>query len=251
MAHVALRDAIFIRSRSLIGKPWLYRGRRFGCPCCGSRFRRLRTYNGRRNARCPRCGSMERHRVLWLYLNRETKLTSGEQHSVLHFAPEKAISDWLAEVVGPSYLTADLDPERAMEVLDMTNINRPDESFDLILASHVLEHVPDDQRAMSELFRVLKPSGVAILQHPVDYTRETYEDWSLTSAEERERAFLQDDHVRIYGADLADRLKNAGFQVEIRRYREEFTPDERRYYCLDEGADLDRSDDIYVCTRPS
>lgn len=194
---------------------------------------------------------MERHRVLRLYLDREIDVASRAGKSLLHFAPEEPIGRWLETVMGAGYVSADIDPDRAMEAMDITKINRPDGTFDLVLVSHVLEHIPDDHRAMSELFRVLKPSGVAILQHPVDYAlSETYEDWTLTSPEDRARAFLQEDHVRIYGADLAERLQSVGFRVRIRRYRAELTAAERRYYCLDEGTESERADDIYVCEKP-
>jgi SAM-dependent methyltransferase len=187
---------------------------------------------------------------MWLYLESETELFSGQAGSVLHFAPESAVARRLADQPRLDYVTADLDPRRGTEVIDVTAIPRADSTFDIVLMSHVLEHIADDRKAMSELFRVLKPGGKAILQHPVDYARPiTYEDWALTTSAERKVAFLQEDHVRIYGADLPTRLRSVGFNVQVRRFREELPPESRRYYCLDQGTELQRSDDIYECEK--
>lgn len=238
-----------VRLRAAARHPVLYRGERFACPCCGGSFGRLAPQGGRRNARCPRCWSAERHRLLWLYVERETDLLSVPRR-VLHFAPEAAIAERLAAQPQLEYVSADLAPGAAMVVMDITDIPAADGSYDVVIVSHVLEHIPDDARAMRELHRVLAPGGQALLQHPVDYARDTYEDWSITTPEGRERAFLQDDHVRIYGRDLEQRLRAAGFDVAIRRYREELSPQERERFCLDEGTDDQRSDDLYVCTKP-
>jgi SAM-dependent methyltransferase len=188
--------------------------------------------------------------VLWLYLLDKEEITSRHAE-VLHFAPETGIEQALAALPNIDYLTADLDPARAMERIDMTAIAKEADSFDLILVSHVLEHIPEDRQAMSELFRVLRPGGRALLQHPVDYTRDTYEDWTITSPDERQRAFLQEDHVRIYGRNLKDRLEAAGFDVAVVRYRDELTDAERRRYAVDLGTDAQTADDIYVCSKPT
>lgn len=247
---MSIRDAFTLRTRKLLATPALYAGRRFACPLCGGRFRRMRTAGGRRHAQCPGCGSRERHRVMWLFLARETDILSGRCR-VLHFAPERSIRVRLGALENVDYVTGDLAPGAADEQIDITAIAKPDESFDIVLVSHVLEHVADDGQAMSEMFRVLRPGGCAILQHPVDYSRDTYEDWSITTPEGRLRAFVQEDHVRIYGRDLIDRLRTAGFEVEIRRYREELEPRQRDRLRLDEGSEEDRSDDIYLCRRPA
>lgn len=247
---MSLKDAVVFRARRWRSAPALYAGRRYACPCCGGSFRRLKPKRGRPNATCPRCGSAERNRLLWLFLDRELHI-QDERLSVLHFAPEKGVSGRLASLPGLDYLTADLRAEAAMEAMDITAIPRPDDSFDMVICSHVLEHVPDDRRAMSEMLRVLRPGGRAILQHPIDYDREeTYEDASIAIPEARERAFLQHDHVRIYGKDHESRLGEAGFLVQHHRYRAQLDPEERRRFALDTGTDAFRADDIYVCAKP-
>jgi SAM-dependent methyltransferase len=198
---------------------------------------------------------MERHRLLWLYLERETDLFTRPQ-AVLHIAPEPIFAQRLKATHGPGYLSGDLFSPLAMERIDITDIHKPDGYFDVVLCSHVLEHVPDDLLAMRELRRVLKPGGIAIMQHPIDRHRQnTYEDWSITEPEAREAAFLQSDHVRIYGVDFEERLLRAGFSVEVVPYRERLSAAELDRYCLNSvapGRDpevdaITRGEDIYLC----
>lgn len=232
--------------RPVLGALW--HGDSVECPCCGGRFRRfLRAYsvNGpsRPNAGCPGCGSGERHRLLWLYFQDKLRVGASPLR-LLHFAPEGFFQDHFTSLPNVEYVSADLDSPLAMANVDITDLPFDDESFDLILCSHVLEHIPDDRRAMSELFRVLRPGGKALLMCPIDWNRgQTFEDPSLTSAHERELAFGQDDHVRIYGRDFADRLAEAGFGVEVDGYVTEL-PDEvvRRH-------GLRRDHRIFVGTR--
>lgn len=236
--------------RRAYGHPLLYRGRRLECPVCGGRFRRMRHGRGRRDVQCPRCGSYERVRALWLFLRDESGL-AARGGRVLHFAPEPGISRALAALPGIEYLSADLTPGVAMEVADITAIPHHAESFDAVVCSHVLEHVPDDRRAMAEVFRVLRPQGVAYFVQPVDFGRaETYEDDSIVEPAERERAFNQHDHVRVYGRDIAKRLCDAGFEVTERRYTEELDPAMRARYALQDGDATAREDVVFVATRP-
>ncbi len=190
------------------------------CPICGwegERFERGGR-NLRLDALCPKCRSLERQRLVWLYLLTETDLLSGPApQRVLHIAPEPALSRRLAERPWVDQLTADLDPRDVMVRMDVTAIDYPDDSFDVVYASHVLEHVPDDAAAMRELHRVLRPSGWGILQVPIS-APVTDEDPTITDPAERARRFGQDDHVRHYGPDYADRLARAGFQVTIDAY---------------------------------
>jgi SAM-dependent methyltransferase len=201
---------------------------------------------------CPQCGALERHRLIWLYLTSELGLGS-KPAAVLHFAPEPALEAQLARMPAISYVSGDIDPEVAMEQMDITAIPRPDDSFDLVLCSHVLEHVPDDALAMREMRRVLKPGGAAVLQHPIDPERaQTYEDRSIETAAGRLRAFNQEDHVRIYGADFGERLERAGFAVTVERYLSVLSDEKvARHGLAVRGKDgAVRADDVYLARKP-
>jgi len=214
------------------------------CPCCGGNFP-LFLPGGvklRPNARCPRCQSLERHRLIWLYLMRRTPLPGGRL-KVLHFAPEPCIGDALRNLPDIDYTSADLYSPLAMVKMDITDIRYPDDTFDVILCNHVLEHIPDDRKAMAEMHRVLKPGGWAILQVPLNRAREaTFEDPAVTTPAERERLFGQADHVRWYGRDYPERLRRAGFDVRIDAFAAG----------LDE-AEVKRCrivrEDIYLCSK--
>jgi SAM-dependent methyltransferase len=211
------------------------RGSRVTCPLCDESFGSFAPFgNPRRdNARCHRCGSLERHRWLWLFLRDHTDLLKGDHSlAVLHFAPERLLGERLCRCPHINYKAADLAPSFyngrgvAVERMDVTNIPYPDGCFDVVLCNHVLEHVPDDVRAMGEIFRVLRAGGWAVLQVPTDPERDrTYEDFSITTEEGRTRAFGQKDHVRWYGRDYCVRLANVGFAVE------EIAPEHRVAAC--------------------
>jgi SAM-dependent methyltransferase len=222
-----------------------YTGSRRECPCCGGRFRRFVPggTRSRREATCPRCGSLERHRLLWLYLRERTPLFHAPLR-VLHVAPEPPIAKALAALPALDYVTADLNPARPMLQLDETAIPYPDESFDAILCIHVLEHVPADRLAMRELHRVLRRGGFAVLQSPVRHRQAaTYEDPTITTPAGRHAAFGQADHLRVYGKDYRERLAAAGFQVTVDRFARSLGPALRQRYGL-------KRERIYLCTRP-
>lgn len=189
------------------------------CTLCGSRFRSFRPA-GRRvrlNAECPRCGALERHRLQWLFLRENTDLFEGSKR-VLHVAPEACITRHLARHPGITYVTVDREAPNVRVRGDLTQIPFAADSFDVILCSHVLEHIQDDAAAMDSLYHVLKPGGWAIIQVPLDEAREyTLEDPSITSPADRERLFDQWDHVRVYGRDYPTRLATAGFMVDVDR----------------------------------
>ena len=219
----------------------LYRGRRVECPLCRGRWRRFASLGGYRNALCPGCFAAGRHRLLWLYLERETDLLDA-RHRVLHIAPEPSLSRLLAGRTNLEYLSADLDPRRgAMETFDVMAIPMADDAFDVVICSHVLEHVRDDRTAMREMRRVLAPAGVAYLPHPVSTDlATTYDDPSIVTPTGRRRAYGQEDHVRLYGRDFTTRLEAAGFSVTIRGYAEELSSAERQRYGV-------HGDPIFIC----
>jgi SAM-dependent methyltransferase len=157
---------------------------------------------------CPRCSSHERHRLAYYLLH--DRLGTG--HRTLHVAPEKEIERWLRGI-STDYLSVDLS-NCAMRKMSLTDLDLADNSFSLIWCSHVLEHIPDDRKAMSEIFRVLKPDGLAVIAVPI-YGEKTYEDWTIASPQERRIHFKQDDHVRLYARDITTRLKNACFHTEV------------------------------------
>ena len=226
-----------------ICRSFLYIGNRYICPCCGWRFRTLLPYGNKKrpNVGCPRCNSAERHRLLWLYLKNKTNFFS-DNLKVLHFAPEYIFQKTLRFMSNLDYISADLNSPMAMVKMDITNILYEDNSFDVILCSHVLEHVVDDRKAMRELFRVLKPGGWGILQVPI-LRDKTFEDLSIVSPEDRERIFGQKDHVRIYGRDYKDRLEEAGFTVKVDGYVRELGDDKIKKHGLSEDQD------IYFCAK--
>ena len=193
-----------------------YSGTGRTCPARGKSSRRFVKFGfiPRPDARCPHCSSLERHRFLWLYLSKKTNLFDGKPKKMLHVAPEHYLESRFRQRVGAGYLTADLFNPQAMVRMDITNIDFPDQSFDVIYCSHVMEHVADDRKAMREFRRVLKHDGWAILLVPI-IADKTFEDPSITSPEGRLKAFGQEDHVRIYGPDYVDRLREAGFTVEV------------------------------------
>lgn len=169
----------------------------------------------RENAKCPRCVSIERTRLVLHYLDVERHLFDDPPKSMLHVAPEARLRARLSNEANVDLLTVDLHSPFVDEVMDIVDIGKPDDSFDVILCSHVLEHVPDDRRAMRELFRILKPGGFAILQVPLSLSNaETLEDPAVDTDAERLERYGQIDHVRLYGQDYASRLESAGFRVE-------------------------------------
>ena len=222
-----------------------YRGDKVECPVCRQGFRKLLPYGRkppRDNALCPNCLSLERHRLLWLYLKEKTTLFT-EPMDFLHIAPEVCFIHRFEKLSHLNYVTADIESPLAQIKMDIHKMPFEDHSFDAVMCNHVLEHVEDDMLAMREIYRVLRHDGWAILQVPfIEKNLETtFEDPAITSASERERMYGQHDHVRLYGKDYASRLEDAGFSVTqddfvktmpdkvIRRYA--LPPDEVIYFC--------------------
>jgi SAM-dependent methyltransferase len=227
------------------------RARHFGfsrhCPVCDAHLRGFLPFGvteKRPNALCPVCGSLERDRLVWMFLHEKTNLFGGQPVKLLHFAPEPVFQRLLSLIPYIDYLSADLYDPTAMLQMDITAIPKGDSTFDVIYCSHVLEHIPDDRKAMRELFRVLRPGGWAILQVPIMWDRETtFEDWSVQTPEERERVFGQSDHVRIYGRDYQERLTAAGFRVTVIPVVEAYEESQIRF------VGLDREEQLYYCEK--
>ena len=185
----------------------------------------------RPNARCPVCGSLERHRLLIKFIRENTRLFQAPMKKMLHIAPEPILSQIFNRADVIEYLSADLSNPNAMVNFDLTDIPYADNSFDVIYCSHVLEHIPDDRQAMRELRRVMTPNGWAILLVPTT-AEKTFEDSSVTSPEERERLFGQHDHVRRYGPDYVNRLQECGFRVSVETIPEQHDEQQRDYFGL-------------------
>lgn len=219
------------------------RGDDVECPCCGSTFARFAVHDGTPNERCPNCWSLPRTRLMLLYLQRAGLI--DPRLSVLHIAPEDGL--WRQFRRFSNYRTADLtDGVRISNVMSVENIPFADETFDLIICSHVLEHVRDDARALREFQRVLKAGGRALLQHPIDYSLPTtLDDPSIVDPPARREAYGQHDHVRLFGADFARRIEAAGFAVTVVEPKD-FAADRHRFAIHDDGAI--RSADIFVAT---
>ncbi len=227
-----------IRKLKLFVRGCIYRGNTYSCPICEHDYRQF--FDGgfdtegnskyqiigsgrRKNIICPGCASTDRERLILLCLkNKDLKLWPAE--SILHVAPEPALSSrlkkWQKEN-GGHYLAGAKYHEgfyygNDLQLIDLLKLKFGDNQFDLLICNHVLEHIEDDLKAMGELHRVLRPGGKAILQVPWSPILETtYEDASIVDPKEREKHFGQFDHVRVYGKDYTDRLKKAGFTVEV------------------------------------
>lgn len=220
--------------------PFFYKGKNVFCPCCNGDFRRFLPFGNpeRKNALCPKCSSLERHRLLWLFFRDRTNLFS-EKLKVLHFAPEYIFQKKLRSMNNIDYISADISSPLAMVKMDITCIPYEDNYFDVILCNHVLEHIIDDIKAIRELYRVLKPGSWAIIQSSIDFGRErTFEDFNIKLPQDRKKAFGQDDHVRIYGRDYIDRLKNIGFEIKMDNYIDSIEEDVIDYYGLQHGLDI-------------
>jgi len=213
------------------------------CPFCGWRGFRFEPFGNRvlhrDDALCPICGSLERHRVARLLL--QGRLCGRQK--VLHLAPESLMIPWLVSL-SCEYLNADLH-HPAMRRLDLTDTRLPDASFTLIWCSHVLEHIPDDAAALNEVFRILAPGGRLVMQVPIGGDT-TLEDPSVTAEDDRLEKFLQEDHVRLYGRDIARRIEAAGFECETLSSAS-LTPAEQALYAVRHPVFRE----VFLCRRPA
>ena len=219
----------------------LFKGNKFTDPIDGKSYRKFLPYGygkQRENALSPGTLSLERHRQMWLYLKNETDFFT-KNYKVLHIAPEQEFLRKFKKMKNLDYTSADLFSPIVDVKADILDLPFEDESFDVIFCNHVLEHIEDDTKAMSELYRVMKKGGWGIFQIPMKNSLEkSYEDFSIKDPKERQKHFGQYDHVRWYGMDYFERLKNAGFQTDINFYSRTFSVEDRKRFGLIENEIL-------------
>ncbi len=201
------------------------KGNKVQCPVCEHTYSKFLPYGriARLNALCPNCLTLERHRLMWLFLKEKTDFFTAKL-KVLHIAPEHCFIERFEALPNLEYITADIESPLAKVKMDVHDIPFPDSSFDVVFCNHVLEHVTDDLKACSEFNRVLKSTGWGIVQSPVYNLEITLENNSITDPAERERIFGQRDHVRKYGNDYAERLRKSGIKIEENHFVKDLEP---------------------------
>ena len=223
-----------------------YYGNSVECPIDGRTYRKFLPYGrlqSRPNALCPSSLSLERHRLMWLFLKNKTNFFT-DNIKLLHIAPELCFMKIFEEMKNVEYITGDIESPLAKVKMDVHQIPFDDNSLDVVFCNHVMEHLDDDIKAMSEINRVLKPGGWAIIQSPVYlYLEKTLEDPSVTDPLEKERLFGQNDHMRKYGKDYSDRLRRGGFKVTEDNYLDELAEEVRTRYALPD------EEIIYFCEK--
>ncbi len=243
--------SVFKSILNTVPRPWLIKasywvrpiiafslkGNTYTDPIDGKSFRKFLPYGygkQRENALSPSTLSLERHRLMWLFLKDETNFfSSTKKLKVLHIAPEQCFLDIFRKQKNLDYTTSDLESPIADVKADICNLPFKDNSFDVIFCNHVLEHITDDTKAMQELFRTLKKGGFGIFQIPQDLSRETtFEDDSITDRKQRAEIFGQYDHVRVYGRDYFNKLRSIGFKVNEVDYTKKIAPKELERFCL-------------------
>jgi SAM-dependent methyltransferase len=255
-----LKDKIIKKSDDLLQAyvyPLFNTVRNVECPCCGWKGPAFLPHGleKRPNSRCPKCDSLERFRLYHLYLT--ANLPKDRELKVLHFAPERIIKLLFQSYTNITYISADINPQKAMVREDITQLSFASESFDLVFCSHVLEHIENDIKAMKEIRRVLKPDGTAILLVPImdSYKgkpiSKTYEDFTITKPKERELAFGQQDHVRIYARDFKERLENVGFKVFIDKFVNNLPQQKvERFSLMPKNSFANETDGWIYCCKP-
>lgn len=230
-----------------------YRGDAVYCPICETGYRKFlpwkttyATQTTRENVVCPGCASHERHRLFHLFFKNETDLYNGGDKRILHFAPEPFLKKILRKLyVKKNYVTTDLMQMGVDVISDITTLEPfEDNSFDIIICVHILEHIPDDRAAMRQLFRVMKQGGWGLIDVPYGNQEKTDEE-PVDDPREREKRYGQDDHVRLYALeDFRSRLRETGFELEIIDYNGKFSEEERKRFGL-------RGKPIHIARKPA
>ena len=239
---------VIANSARLVYLRWKYRGKEVYCVCCGSSFSAFAPFGNikRENAWCPKCESLERHRLLHMYLKNKTDFYHRPSKA-LHIAPEIAFFKHFKTQKHLDYNPVDLYPHlypKGTKYLDVLNNDLNDNIYDVIICNHVFQYIEEDRKAMKELYRIMKHGGWGIMQVPYDRKREiTYENSSIKDPLEREKAFGLKEHVRFYGLDYADRLREAGFHVSVEDYTSEFSDEENFRYGFLKG------DPLFIVTK--
>lgn len=224
----------------------LFIGLRYTCPCCRWRLRAFThggaSFKARYLGYCPRCHAKARHRRIWLFLEQKTNLFTDPLR-LLHVSPEYCFSRRFKKMNNLDYIGADLNECPNISIrMDLASTSIRSEIFDAIICIHILEHIEDDRVAMKELYRVLKPGGWAVVSVPVRWDQKTYENPNVISPEERELAFGETTHVRLYGYDVIDRLEECGFRVHVDLGRNINQQTREKYGLRDD-------EDIFYCTK--
>jgi SAM-dependent methyltransferase len=228
--------------------PLFYAGNNVECPVCEKSFRKFLSYGSdvahRENVLCPYDLTLERHRLMWIYLKNHSNFFTAQNLSILHIAPEQCFHKTFKKQANLKYLTADLESPIADMHFDLHKIPLEDNQFDVIFCNHVMEHVDNPIQCMSELYRVMKPGGWGILQVPIDRNRtETFEDPTIVSPEDREKHYWQKDHVRLFGLDYPHYLEKAGWTVQ------QFDPTQHISLELINRYRLEKGEIIYVVNK--
>ena len=228
-----------------------YAGKGRKCPICGGEKRKFLPYGYgkvREDALCPKCLSLERHRLLWHYLmnNDIERERIKNLPTILHIAPEVCLMREFKRIylsAPQNYITADLESPLADMHFDVQQIPMADSSVDIIICNHLLEHVESDHKALKEMYRIMRPGGLGIMLAPIDYTLETtFEDDTITDPKQRAEVFGQYDHRRIYGKDYLERLRAAGFEAFEIDYAAEFSDSDRTKFSFG-------SDKLYIVRK--
>ncbi len=223
--------------------PLVYKGNKVECPVCEKSFKKFLSYGSdvahRDNVLCPYDLTLERHRLMWVYLKTKSNFFTADHLDVMHIAPEQCFHSRFKKQKNLNYTTGDLLSPIADLHFDLHDIPLEDNKYDVIFCNHVLEHVDDDHQCMKELHRIMKPGGWGIFQVPIDSSRtETYEDPAITTPEEREKHFWQYDHVRLYGLNYPKELEAAGFEVEMYDYHKDIDKEKYQKYRFQEDEML-------------